>query len=298
MIGSYGSATAFRVALEARLRRAALEDRVPLDRLRKEVATQRMLARLAATDQAEGWVLKGAQVLLVRLDQHARATKDADTTWRLDAALLADALDDAAELDLADGFEFEIGPGARIAAETDEGGWRFSVRALLDGRLFEQFVLDVNVSPNDPRPVDRLTLRPLLDFAGIEPPTIAAVPVPFHLAEKLHAYVRIYAQARPSSRTKDLYDMLVMARSLPLPASDELSDAVQATFELRATSLPAVLPRPPQQWVRAWTSFVRDHAIPWANLDVAYSALTQLWAPILEPPVRVQAWDPSAWTWA
>ena len=117
------------------------------------------------------------------------------------------------------------------------------------------------------------TLRPLMGFAGIEPPTIAAVPVPFHLAQKLHAYVRIYAQARPSSRTKDLYDMLVMSRSWPLPAGDELSDAVQATFQLRATPLPTVLPAPPLQWERAWTSYVRDHSIPWNDLDVAYAAL-------------------------
>lgn len=71
MIGPYGSSTAFRVALEARLRQTALETRVPLDRLRKEVAIQRMIARLAATDRADGWVLKGALVLLVRLDQAA-----------------------------------------------------------------------------------------------------------------------------------------------------------------------------------------------------------------------------------
>ena len=165
MIGSSGSATAFRVALEARLRQAALESRVPLDRLRKEVAAQRMMVRLAATDRAEGWVLKGAQVLLVRFDQHARATKDADTTWRFDAALLDVALDDAADLDLGDGFEFQIGPGARIGAETKEGGWRYSVRALLDRRLFEQFVLDVNVSPNE-RPLRHARHGPLAAAAG------------------------------------------------------------------------------------------------------------------------------------
>ena len=83
--------------------------------------------------------------------------------------------------------------------------------------MFEQFVLDVNLSPDDLRPVDQLTFRRVLDFAGLEPPTIAAVPVAFHLAEKLHAYVRIYAGSRPSSRVKDLYDMLVMARALPIP---------------------------------------------------------------------------------
>ena len=217
MIGPYKTATAFRVALEERLRQRALESGTPLDRLRKEVAFQRLFARMTASDVADGWVLKGAQVLLIRLDERARATKDADTTWRYEASELQAALDEAMELDLGDGFSFEIGSRSRLEAETEDGGWRYSVRSRLDGRLFEQFVLDVNVSPDDLRPVDQLTFRRVLDFAGLEPPTIAAVPVAFHLAEKLHAYVRIYAGSRPSSRVKDLYDMLVMARALPIP---------------------------------------------------------------------------------
>ena len=92
---------------------------------------------------------------------------------------------------LEDGFTFEIAAGSRINAETEDGGWRFSVRARLDGRFFEQFVLDVNIAVGDPRPIDRLTLRPVLHWAGFASPTVAAVPVAFHLAEKLHAYVSI-----------------------------------------------------------------------------------------------------------
>lgn len=80
MIGPYKTAASFRVALEDRLRRRALETRTPLDRLRKETALQRLLARMTSAPNAEGWVLKGAQVLLVRLDEKARATKDVDTT--------------------------------------------------------------------------------------------------------------------------------------------------------------------------------------------------------------------------
>ena len=42
MIGPYRTATAFRVALEERLRQQALESGAPLDRLRKEIAFQTM----------------------------------------------------------------------------------------------------------------------------------------------------------------------------------------------------------------------------------------------------------------
>lgn len=133
MIGPYKTATSFRVALEERLRQRSLATGTPLDRLRKEVALQRLIARMAQSDQSDGWVLKGAQVLLVRLDEKARATKDLDTTWRYEAAALSEGLDDATALDLGDGFVFEVGTGSRLAAESDQGGWRYSVRALLTG---------------------------------------------------------------------------------------------------------------------------------------------------------------------
>ena len=85
MIGPYKTAGAFRMALEQHLNERALRTMTPVDRLRKEVALQRLLARMMNSSHAEGWVLKGAQVLLVRLDEHARATKDVDTTWRFEA---------------------------------------------------------------------------------------------------------------------------------------------------------------------------------------------------------------------
>ena len=298
MIGPYKTATAFRVALEERLRQRALESGTPLDRLRKEIAFQRLFARMTAGDAADGWVLKGAQVLLIRLDERARATKDADTTWRHEASELQAALGEAMELELGDGFSFEIGTRTRLEAETEDGGWRYSVRSRLDGRFFEQFVLDVNVSPNDLRSVDQLTFRPVLDFAGLEPPTIAAVSIAFHLAEKLHAYVRIYSGSRPSSRVKDLYDMLVMARALPMPTSDALHEAVSTTFFLRNTPLPTALPDPPPMWAAPWAAYVRDYGIEWTTLDDAVAALRPLWTPVTAPSEARRTWEPERWDWS
>ena len=108
MIGPYKTAGAFRMALEQHLNKRAPRTTTPVDRLRKEVALQRLLARMMSSSHADGWVLKGAQVLLVRLDEQARATKDVDTTWRFEADALRSALDDATVINLEDGFTFEI----------------------------------------------------------------------------------------------------------------------------------------------------------------------------------------------
>ena len=42
-----------------------------------------------------------------------------------------------------------------------------------------------------------------LAFAGIEPLAVPAIPIPQHLAEKVHAYTRTYGQSRkPSTRPR------------------------------------------------------------------------------------------------
>jgi hypothetical protein len=186
----YPTAAAFRTALEDHLRRRARSTGTPLDRLRKEIAHQRLLARLAVVAPPGSWALKGGQALLARLDTAARATKDADATWRAELAHLGDILEEAVDVDLGDGFRFEVGAARLMTAETDEGGVRYPVLALLDGREFERLQLDVNAVPDDHRPLDQLQLRDLLGFAGIEPPTVPVISIAQHLAEKLHAYVR------------------------------------------------------------------------------------------------------------
>lgn len=66
-IGSYSSATAFRQALEDRLKAEALQTGVPYDRLRKEAAFHRLLARLQRVAPQDSWALKGALALIARI---------------------------------------------------------------------------------------------------------------------------------------------------------------------------------------------------------------------------------------
>lgn len=299
----YSSEAALRSAIEEHLRRHARATGVPLDRLRKEVAHQRLLARLDMVAPEGSWALKGGQALLARLGGEARATRDADATWRAELDGLGEALEDAMTADLGDGFRFEVAAPRPMTGETPEGGLRYPVLALLDGRDFERIQLDVNVVPDDPRPLDRLVLRDLLHFAGIAPPSIPVIPVAQHLAEKLHAYVRDYGQ-QTNSRPRDLFDMLVIARSLPIPAASTLRTACLQTFDLRSTSWPPALPQPPASWIAAWDSYARDHRLPWTSLDAAGVALASFWRPVLTDGTESQGtgqdawWDPERWAWS
>ena len=62
MIGPYKTPQAFRVALETRLRVTSQERGVDLQRLQRQVAFERPLARLFA-DEIPPWLLKGGYSL-------------------------------------------------------------------------------------------------------------------------------------------------------------------------------------------------------------------------------------------
>src|SRR6266542_2788919 len=79
----YATAGAFRTALEARLNERAHRDGVDLHRLRRQVAFDRLLARMFDPSQPvrDGWILKGGYALEMRFHM-ARSTKDLDLTVR------------------------------------------------------------------------------------------------------------------------------------------------------------------------------------------------------------------------
>jgi hypothetical protein len=102
----YATARAFRAALETRLNERARRDGVDLHRLRRQVAFDRLLARMFDPSQParDAWVLKGGYALEMRFHM-ARSTKDLDLTVRTragDSISLRERLQLAASIDLPD----------------------------------------------------------------------------------------------------------------------------------------------------------------------------------------------------
>ncbi len=60
------------------------------------------------------------------------------------------------------------------------------------------------------------------------------------------------------------------------------------------------MPAPPGQLGRHLDSYVRDHAVPWTDLNAASEALAALWRPLLvsEQESGDATWDPEAWAWS
>jgi predicted nucleotidyltransferase component of viral defense system len=290
----YGTAAAFRAALEDRLNATARAGGRPVGRARKLVAFSRLLARLERT-APDRWVLKGGFALELRLAGHARTTRDIDLDWKTSLEDATEVLIEAARLDLDDHFQFEV----ERVGEADlglGGGIRFRADALVAGRLFEQLLIDVGVGQAVFPPADQLAAPDLLDFAGIEPAHVPAAPLEQHLAEKLHAYTRRYGDDKPSSRPKDLIDMVLISELASFEAG-RLQDVTNRLFEARDThALPDSLAPPPSDWTRPYATLADDVDVD-PDPAVGHAQVARLLEPVLRGDLDSHRWNPVSLQW-
>jgi len=288
----YRSGGAFRQALEDRLRSQSVQEGIPLVRLRKAVVFERFLARLMLA-QPGAWLLKGGLALQWRLGNVARTTQDVDLLLTRPEQDVHAALVRAALLDLGDWFRFLVQQPASEAATP--AGARFLVQALLDGRPFERFHVDIGWGDPVVEPAEWLAAPSLLGFAEIPPILILCYPLSQQLAEKVHAYT-LPRRAGDNSRVKDLVDMLLMAKAASFRGS-ALRQALFATFEARRThALPERLPDPPPAWAVPFHEMSRSMGMKEQTLAAAIVAICSFLDPILQNQPQ-EEWDPVAWAW-
>jgi nucleotidyltransferase AbiEii toxin of type IV toxin-antitoxin system len=248
----YTTAGAFRRALEERLKRISMGEQIDLNRLRRQVSFDRLLARLFR-EEPPPWVLKGGYALELRF-KAARSTVDIDLTVPRVQALsggdpnqiVRDMLQTAVELPLGDWFAFTFGPPAMDLTAAPYGGARYPVEARMDERIFARFQLDAGIGDVVSPPLETIVCRDWLGFAGIQPSRVRMIAREQQLAEKLHAYTLPRSSA--NSRVKDLVDLALLIKSGGLDRR-RVADALQLTFERRGThDLPASLTPPPADW--------------------------------------------------
>ena len=251
----YASAAAFRIALEDRLRSAAQEESLDLQRMRRQVAFDRLLCRLFAKPNGP-WLLKGGYAMELRL-KTARATRDIDlglrklpdtsADWDTNLPGVLESLREAGQMDLQDYFTFLFGNAAQDLNAAPYGGARFPVEARLAGKTFVKFHLDVSTGDVLREPYELLSSRDWLGFAGIASASFPAISPEEQFAEKLHAY-SLPRTDRENSRVKDLIDLVLLIEQTKLDAA-RLPTAVRETFRRRKThEIPATIAQPPISW--------------------------------------------------
>jgi hypothetical protein len=275
--GSYTTGAALRQALEHRLNRLAVEAGVDVQRLRRHVAFDRLLARIFASPDGP-WRLKGGYSLELRLNE-ARATRDVDLTL-LSPEVLPEAADLSTRLqaglqravndDPGDFFVFRVGPVKLELDAAPYGGARFPVDARLAGRTFARFHVDIGVGDPLIGVGESVEGGDWLGFAGITAARIVCISREQQFAEKLHAYTMTNRPAA-NSRVKDLVDLALLIQRLP-PQPDLLREALRRTFSLRSShELPPDLQEPPESWEAPFVTMAAE-----ANLDLTIAEALEL----------------------
>lgn len=263
---TYATAEAFRRALEERLKRAALTNRVDPNRVRRQVSFDRLLARLFR-EEAAPWVLKGGYALELRF-KAARSTVDIDLTVQRVAAsaggdqnrVVQEMLQRAADVPLGDWFEFVVGPPAMDLTAPPYGGARYPVEARMDDRIFARFHLDAGIGDVVMQPLETIVCRDWLGFAGIESSQVRMIAREQQFAEKIHAYT--LPRNAANSRVKDLVDLALLIEWGGLD-KQRILEALRLTFERRGThDLPASLVPPPDDWQIPFQALAEECGLP------------------------------------
>ena len=265
---TYTTAGAFRRALEQRLQRASQTDQIDLNRLRRQLSIDRLLARLFREEPAP-WILKAGYALEL-LFKAARSTVDIDLTLQRVATgtsaggdmnqVVRAMLQSAADISLGDWFEFVIGAPVMDLNAAPYGGARYPIEARMDELTFTRFHLDAGIGDVVLQPLETIECRDWLGFAGIETTRVQLIPREQQFAEKIHAYT--LPRNTANSRVKDLVDVALLIASGGLNR-ERILDALRLTFERRGThDLPVALVPPPAEWQIPFQALAGECRLP------------------------------------
>jgi len=278
----YATDAAFRSALDTRLRNRARERNISIVRLRKEVIFERWLARLLRVEP-EGWMLKGAVAIEFRLRDVARTSKDVDIEGFDTLEEVNDLFQQCAQLDLGDRFVFSATTIRESKMRDGSIVGTYRLVTELGGLEFDRVHSDVQVGRRPAIRAELVTGPDYLNFAGVPTVAIPTLPLPFQIAEKVHAYTRRYRDGSNSTRVRDLVDLVLIANSLSgQVVTAELASALNATFNERAThETPSALPEPPADWAIPYAAEARALGLP-TELKAAHAIAAALVGPALK----------------
>ncbi|MFB6513106.1 nucleotidyl transferase AbiEii/AbiGii toxin family protein [Streptomyces virginiae] len=264
---------------------------------------QRLTARVFTADP-DRWLLKGGQALLVRYPGGARLSKDIDLqhlTGTTEEAL--DALLTAAAVDLGDHMRFV--PRAMRLQGADGDGINQTFDVYIGLRKLDSIRVDLVTNKNvTARPADfRLMPRPDVPWPT-DWPQVRLYPIVDHLADKICAMYEWHHGITPSSRFRDLADILLMSQNEVIAATDahhalhtEAAHRIArtTTTELR---LPPEFEMPDRTWRAGYGKAAKEVAglTGCATWDDAAPAAHAFITPLLGVPFS-GTWHPDKAEW-
>ena len=261
-VDKYKSAAGFRMAVKSKLNEISQKTGQDVQRLYRQVAYAQFLARLFLDDSIS-WVLKGGHALELRLEK-SRATKDVDLAmkninWihskkKESSSALRELLLEKSQIDLGDYFEFKISQPVLSLDNAPYGGSRFHVEAMIDGKTFSKFLIDISIGDAWIEPQDTLRLSSYLEELKLESFSVKAISIEHHIAEKIHALT--LPRDVSNSRVKDLVDLFLIFKFEKF-SNEKIKDCIKETFTKRNThKIPTELPLPNESWEKLFKNMM------------------------------------------
>jgi hypothetical protein len=285
---------AFRRALTDKLQVLANASQWTLAQLQRQIAYDRLLVRLYLFD--DGWIVKGAAALLAR-DLSVRATIDLDIYRNAARELAETDLRAAAARDIRDWFRFELGPGRQVTGDTP--GTHILVKAHVGTTLWQEFGIDLVGADirmtGDPEDVPPLARVAMPDF---EQRGYRAYPLVDHVADKVVATFQRYGIGRrPSTRYRDLVDLVAIVRGASVSAEEQLR-ALTSEADRRGVQLPRRFTVPDRGlWEPGYAAEAVRSLLPVARtLDEALALVRPFIDPVLDK-TAAGVWHALAHEW-
>lgn len=291
---AYASPKAFRQALTDKLKTLAAEGPWGLPELQRQIAYDRLLARLYQVDR--GWIVKGATALIAR-ELGVRATIDVDLYRDTAVAAAERELREAAATDVGDWFAFELGPYRTIRDGMDAR--RVPIEALIGPTVWVSFHVDlVGAGITMTGEPDEVPALARVGMPDLEQNGYRAYPLIDHITDKIVAiFSRYGSSGGPSTRYKDLVDLVAIARGASVEATAQVA-ALASEAADRGLILPSRFDAPDREiWARGYAAEARRSLLDTAGtLEEALEIVAPFVDPLLDGSAAGQ-WDPEVAAW-
>ncbi len=222
-------------SVRQRLLNKSRSDVRPFQEIVQYYAMERFLYRLAQSQHANRFILKGALLLQIWQMPEIRSTMDIDLLGRTnnDVSLLISNITDILSVDIdPDGLSFfpENITAERITEDKEYKGLRIWFPAKLDTMKLN---MQVDIGFGDiiyPRP-EKSEIPTMLESPA---PLLLCYSRESMISEKFEAMLKL---RELNSRMKDFYDIWLLSRHFGFEGKT-LSEAIRLTLEQRGTELP------------------------------------------------------------
>lgn len=295
-MASYSSPRALEMAVKEAARRSPLDT----NRAIAGFYFHRLLCRVFS-DADSPFVLKGGLGVLARTTD-ARYTRDIDlTTNSLDIDAAVDELKTLALKDLDDFVSFGYVGCNPIKAEDEyREGRTVTFDVFLGAKRIQTVSVDLVADEINCGESDRVSPADRIELAGIESCDYLVYPVERAVADKVCGIAERHGD-RPSSRVKDLVDIVVYARNVAFNF-DALSAILKTEISARKLVLRRAFGVPPE-WgdaqARQYKKLAGQAGIPDRFHDIcnAEALAKELVEPCLSHQMGLKIWNTEALTW-